>query len=248
MFQVLQPRALVEIVAIVSRGLLLKEPQWVGILIKPLDYSLKGAVLHVTAKSGLQLDPNQTAQLEPYRSVLTTNITEVSGWTKNPEIEERSTSIVDENRQFIEIKNGKLELVDWASSVESVLWVRVAANSDSDETSSPPSNQPSSLSTPSRKSLVSRTPSLGPSPLGLKRTVSSGLTGKEPEASVDASADGLENGTSGQEQSGMLGGMSRRVGMRTLNVKLEFGASRSRVYERYVHFSLPVAENCSVIG
>lgn len=188
-----------------------------GIVLNPLDYSLKGATLHISARLGLQFDPNQSAQLELYK--------EYNTHTDN---DKQSVELLESSSHtIIQMKNGKLELPDWASTMSSVVWICIVASPEPDEFSTSSGIQPFGVPPPSPKPIPTRrTSSLGPT----RTTPVVPL----PVALESPSTDGLENGNPVPEQVGVAGIPSTRVGQRTLNVKMEFGASRSRLYERYL--------------
>nr|GEZ35520.1 trafficking protein particle complex II-specific subunit 130 homolog [Tanacetum cinerariifolium] len=64
--KVFKPRALVDLAAAVSSALLMNEPQWVGIIVKPINYSLKGAVLHIDTGPGLKIEESNAIEMETY--------------------------------------------------------------------------------------------------------------------------------------------------------------------------------------
>ncbi|KAJ9568518.1 hypothetical protein OSB04_004484 [Centaurea solstitialis] len=99
--KVFKPRSLVDLAAAVSSALLMNEPQWVGIIVKPLNYSLKGAVLHIDT-DGLE----------------------------DRDGDRNSTSVVKELYQ-VALKDGSIEFPDWSSHIVSVLRIPVRAINDS---------------------------------------------------------------------------------------------------------------------
>ena len=196
-----------EITAVVASGLLMKERQWVGIVLNPLNYSLKGATLHISARLGLQFDPNQSAQLELYKE-----------YNAHTDDDQQSMELLESSSHtIIQMKNGKLDLPDWASTMSSVVWICVVASPEADEFSTSSGIQPFGVPPPSPQPIPTRKSSF---PL--------------PAALESPSTDGLENGNPVPEQVGVAGIPITRVGQRTLNVKMEFGASRSRLHERYL--------------
>ncbi|XP_010914497.1 trafficking protein particle complex II-specific subunit 130 homolog isoform X2 [Elaeis guineensis] len=68
--KVLKPRPLVDIVAAVSSALLMNELQWVGLIVRPIDYSLKGATLHVDTGPGLMIEESYRIEIEPYTKAM----------------------------------------------------------------------------------------------------------------------------------------------------------------------------------
>ncbi|KAI7733005.1 hypothetical protein M8C21_024996 [Ambrosia artemisiifolia] len=115
-----KPRALVDLAAAVSSALLMNEPQWLGIIVKPLDYSLKGAVLHIDTGPGLKIEESQPIEMEIY----TDTSKNADGLNDN----KNNTSAAMERQ--VTLKDGSLELPDWASNITSVLWVPVRAIND----------------------------------------------------------------------------------------------------------------------
>ncbi|CAM6039336.1 unnamed protein product [Sphagnum compactum] len=172
--EVLQPRALLEIKAAVAAGLLVREPQWVGIVIQPLNYSLKRAVVYISVGPGLCLESPQTAQLELYSSAFPHESGEKSETDDNKGTMDFPSTPPPEGFEPLEIKNGTVVLSDWASTVASVLWVQVMATPDPEEKM--PSTGIQLLPAPhppaSPKALPPRTTSSKASQLGLSHTLS----------------------------------------------------------------------------
>ncbi|XP_076905262.1 trafficking protein particle complex II-specific subunit 130 homolog [Bidens hawaiensis] len=106
-----KPRALVDLAAAVSSALLMNELQWVGIIVKPINYSLKGSVLHIDTGPGLKIEESQPIQMEIY-----------------DKDNDKSNTTATETQ--LTLKDGSLELPDWASNITSVLWVPVRAIND----------------------------------------------------------------------------------------------------------------------
>ncbi|XP_078436829.1 TRAPP II complex TRAPPC10/CLUB [Wolffia australiana] len=101
--KVFEPRALVDISAAVSSALLMNETQRVGLVTKPLDYPLKGAVLQIEAGPGLVIDEMELVEVES---------------TDNVESPFASS---------LRIHGGRVTLPDWASNVTSTIWLPVRA-------------------------------------------------------------------------------------------------------------------------
>lgn len=96
----------------------MNEPQWLGIIVKPIDYSLKGAVLHIDTGPGLKIEESQAIEMEMYTNT-----------SKNADsLNDKNNSTVTETQ--LTLKDGSVELPDWASSITSVLWVPVRAIND----------------------------------------------------------------------------------------------------------------------
>ncbi|CAK9206283.1 unnamed protein product [Sphagnum troendelagicum] len=172
--EVLQPRALVEIKAAVATGLLVREPQWVGIVIQPLNYSLKRAVVYISVGPGLCLESPQTAQLELYSSAFPHESGEKSEIDDNKGTMDFPSTPPPEGFEPLEIKNGTVVLSDWASTVASVLWVQVMATPDPEEKMPSTGIQifPAPHPPASPKALPPRTTSSKASQLGFNHTLS----------------------------------------------------------------------------
>lgn len=250
-----KPRALVEVKPATAKGLLFGQPQWVGLIIRPLNYSLKGAYVHISAGQGLHLEASQPALLEispafqpeahstlPNREgprAISHSILRRQQDIHSAESEENlgtenpPDSSFPGRPQRLEYKNGKVELLDWASRVASVLWIQVESDSDFDVSAVSAGTQqlPSSPPSPELKHLLSDATHINTSLEGLHRSLSLGTSAKETGA-VHSVPEGLENGALGYKLPVMNGSLSSKVGVRTLNVKIEFGSSHSRLYDR----------------
>ncbi|KAL8224661.1 hypothetical protein R6Q59_000243 [Mikania micrantha] len=103
-----KPRALVDLAAAVSSALLMNEPQWLGIIVKPIDYSLKGAVLHIDTGPGLKIEESQAIEMEIHKNT-----------PKKPDgsNDKNNASVVETQ---LTLKDGSIELPDWASNITSV--------------------------------------------------------------------------------------------------------------------------------
>ncbi|CAI9756874.1 unnamed protein product [Fraxinus pennsylvanica] len=122
--KVSKPRSLVDLAAAVSSALLINEPQWVGIIVRPINYSLRGAVLHIDTGPGLRIEKHgieieKLATEQPNAANL-----------DNPQILESDGSPVADEVKQLTLIDGRVELVDWASNITSVLWIPVRAISD----------------------------------------------------------------------------------------------------------------------
>ena len=95
------PRALVDLAAVVSSALLMNEPQWVGIIVKPINNSLKGAALHIDTGPGLRIEESFPIEMEKY----------------GLEDKKNDNDSVKEITKLT-LKNGSIELPDWASNIE----------------------------------------------------------------------------------------------------------------------------------
>ncbi|CAH9083216.1 unnamed protein product [Cuscuta epithymum] len=123
--KVLNPRSLVDLVAAVSSALLINEPQWVGIVVKPMSYSLKGAILHIDTGPGLTIEQCHGIEIEKH----TDGSHNESDLSDQEGSEDDATQVTTEAKQ-LSLQDGKIELPDWASNIASVLWIPVRAVSD----------------------------------------------------------------------------------------------------------------------
>ncbi|BBN01122.1 trafficking protein particle complex subunit 10 [Marchantia polymorpha subsp. ruderalis] len=224
--EVSKPRALVSAQAAVSWRLLIGEPQWVGIVVEPLDYSLEGALVTISAGPGLDIDLDQTTCLEVFEEAYVAS-------TSN-EVDPSRTGSVEANgnvdtghvgtstdqppepsikKEVVHVKGGQVELPNWASRLSSVLWLRVIAHVQ-DENSG-----------------AELLPLLPTSPRhSLNRRLSSSKSAKDVVTIEPAS----EAGDSVTRIESSRQATSTAEGMRTVNVKLDFGAGRSRTFERAI--------------
>ncbi|XP_031375340.1 trafficking protein particle complex II-specific subunit 130 homolog isoform X2 [Punica granatum] len=115
--KVFNPRPLVDLAAAISSALLINEPQWIGIIVKPIDYSLKGAVLHIDTGPGLKIESHGI---------------EMEGRTKPIENTVAENGSLTEKKKFelLKLENGRVVFPDWASETDSVLWIPIRAISD----------------------------------------------------------------------------------------------------------------------
>ncbi|XP_074319412.1 trafficking protein particle complex II-specific subunit 130 homolog [Silene latifolia] len=124
--KVSKPRALVDLTPATSSALLINETQWVGIIVKPIDYPLKGGVLHIDTGPGLEVDDSRGIEMEMFKTALR-SIAEKGD--SNPQKQD-SPSPQSEEVTRLTLQNGQIQFPDWASDVTSVLWVPVRAISD----------------------------------------------------------------------------------------------------------------------
>ncbi|XP_007021308.2 PREDICTED: trafficking protein particle complex II-specific subunit 130 homolog [Theobroma cacao] len=124
--KVSKPRPLVDLSAAISSALLINEAQWIGIIAQPINYSLKGAVLHIDTGPGLKIEESHSIEIESYR-----NAPQSSADMANSG-DARKDSSVAANKDFeqLSLHNGKIELPDWASDVTSILWIPIRAIDD----------------------------------------------------------------------------------------------------------------------
>ncbi|KAE8703230.1 TRS130 protein [Hibiscus syriacus] len=120
--KVSNPRPLVDLSAAISSALLINEAQWIGIISQPIDYSLKGAVMHIDTGPGLKIEESHSIEMETYRSAA-----QNSADTSNS-----GDAGKDGNKDFeqLSLLDGKIEFPDWASDVTSILWIPICAIDD----------------------------------------------------------------------------------------------------------------------
>ncbi|KAM7277867.1 hypothetical protein ACFE04_005001 [Oxalis oulophora] len=124
--KVFKPRPLVDLAAAVSSALLLNETQWVGIVVQPINYSLKGALLQIDTGPGLKIEHSHGIEMETHINSLQSSASIVNGDTA----ENDSPLVVKKEFEQLSLRDGKIEFPDWASSVNSTLWVPVCAIDD----------------------------------------------------------------------------------------------------------------------
>ncbi|KAF3778258.1 Trafficking particle complex II-specific subunit 130-like protein [Nymphaea thermarum] len=124
--KVSKPRPLVDVAAAVSSALLMNETQWVGLVIRPINYSLKGAILHIETGPGLYIDETCMVEMEADQKAF-------QGSEQSTMSEVTSEDGVSPNASGcskLVLKNGELQLPDWASNITSILWFPVRAVDD----------------------------------------------------------------------------------------------------------------------
>ncbi|GFP78584.1 trafficking protein particle complex ii-specific subunit 130 homolog [Phtheirospermum japonicum] len=119
---VANPRSLVDLAAAVSSALLMNESQWVGIIVKPLNYSLKGAVLQIDTGPGLRIKESHGFEIEKHE-LGSQNMDNLDKSSEN------HSPVSTEVRQLT-LEDGKINLPDWTSNITSVLWVPLRAVSE----------------------------------------------------------------------------------------------------------------------
>ncbi|CAN6453485.1 unnamed protein product [Victoria cruziana] len=124
--KVSKPRPLVDVAAAVSSALLMNEPQWVGLVVRPINYSLKGAILHLETGPGLNIDETCMVQMEAYHKVFHGSVQS----TDSEVTSEDGVSADASGCSKLVLKNGELQLPDWASNISSALWFPVHAVDD----------------------------------------------------------------------------------------------------------------------
>lgn len=141
--KVFKPRSLVDLTAAVSSALLMNEPQWVGIIVKPISYSLKGAILHIDTGPGLTIEKSHKIEIERH----------VNGQRDESDHSEVSkdddSSAATPEVKQMSLHDGIIELPDWAGNITSVLWIPVCATSDE-----LPKGAPAGEVVPQRQNLV----------------------------------------------------------------------------------------------
>lgn len=124
--QVFKPRPLVDLAAAVSSGLLINEAQWIGVIARPINYSLKGAVLHIDTGPGLQTEESYVIEMESYD-----NKSESSAEMENHGHADQDSSLtLNKYIEQLGLLSGKIDFPDWASDVTSILWIPVRATED----------------------------------------------------------------------------------------------------------------------
>lgn len=224
--KVSKPRALVDITAAVSSGLLMGELQWLGLVIRPIDYSLKGALLHIDTGPGLQIETSHNIELETcakaYHSLSENSFSPTSNSVSSHDIRFSGKSnridmeaTVAQDIEELQIRDGKLALPEWASNITTVLWLPVQAIDDLSD----------------RMISAGGQASLSPSPISVTSVVAHDVS------------------LSSQGQPEVSQKRTIVDGMRTLALKLEYGASHSRMFERTVavHFTDPLRVNTRMV-
>ncbi|XP_073136366.1 trafficking protein particle complex II-specific subunit 130 homolog [Henckelia pumila] len=121
--KVAKPRPLVDLAAAIASALLMNELQWVGIIVTPINYSLKGAVLHIDTGPGLRIEETHGFEIEKHREEASQNR---SNLTDPADYVSRTGAVVNK----LALEDGKIKLPDWASNITSVLWIPLRAVSD----------------------------------------------------------------------------------------------------------------------
>ncbi|URD88129.1 hypothetical protein MUK42_26812, partial [Musa troglodytarum] len=122
--KVLKPRPLVDIAAAVSSALLMYEIQWLGLIVKPIKYSLKGALLSIDTGPGLMIDESHMIEIDDHVKSIEDKVHEDEG-----DITRENAFSTVEFRQLL-LENGKIALPDWAGDITTVLWFPVRAIDD----------------------------------------------------------------------------------------------------------------------
>ncbi|XP_033138683.1 trafficking protein particle complex II-specific subunit 130 homolog isoform X1 [Brassica rapa] len=123
--KVSKPRALVDLASAVSSALLINEAQWIGIIVHPINYSLKGAILHIDTGPGLKIEDSYGIEMERYVE------TDCDAGTSKAEVSvEDSPVSPKQDSEVLNLCDGKIVFSEWASNVSSIMWVPVRALSE----------------------------------------------------------------------------------------------------------------------
>ncbi|XP_048235084.1 trafficking protein particle complex II-specific subunit 130 homolog isoform X2 [Ricinus communis] len=141
--KVFKPRPLVDLTAAVSSALLINETQCVGIIVQPIDYSLRGAVLQIDTGPGLRIEESHFIEMESCA-----NTSHSAPDMANMNTTQNNYSVVaNKECERLSLHNGRIQFPDWASDVDSVIWIPVCAISDT-------LPKGSTSATPQRQSIV----------------------------------------------------------------------------------------------
>lgn len=124
--KVFKPRALVDLAATISSALLINEPQWVGIIVQPIDYSLKGAILQIDTGPGLKIEESHVIEMENYVDVSQS----AADMAMSDAAQKDGSLAVDKNFDQLRLHDGRIEFPNWANNVTSILWIPICAISD----------------------------------------------------------------------------------------------------------------------
>lgn len=105
--------------------MLINENQWVGILIRPLNYSLKAAVLHIDTGPGLKIQDSHVIEMESYAGPSQNEDKHVQG-----DGAQKGSLNPEKKFEYLNLVDGRIEFPDWASDICSILWVPIRAISD----------------------------------------------------------------------------------------------------------------------
>ncbi|KAI4333711.1 hypothetical protein L6164_018484 [Bauhinia variegata] len=123
--KVFKPRPLVDLDASFPSALLMNECQWVGISVRPINYSLKAAILHIDTGPNLEIDDSYLIEMESC-----TGVSENDDDHVRHDGAEEGSSASKKNFERLVLHEGKIEFPDWASDNPSTLWVPMRAISD----------------------------------------------------------------------------------------------------------------------
>lgn len=120
-----KPRALVDLSAAVSSALLINEAQWIGVIVRPINYSLKGAILHIDTGPGLKIEDSYGIEMERYVE------TDCDAGATKAEVSVEDSHVSPKlDSEVLNLCDGKIVFSEWASNVSSILWVPVRALSE----------------------------------------------------------------------------------------------------------------------
>lgn len=105
---------MVDLIAAISSPLLVNEPQWVGIIVRPINYSLKGAILYIDTGPGLKIVDSHEIEMETYVDLLKSSV-------------DMAHSVDAQNFERLCHSEGRIEFPDWASNETSILWIPIRA-------------------------------------------------------------------------------------------------------------------------
>ncbi|MQL80119.1 hypothetical protein Taro_012568 [Colocasia esculenta] len=118
--KVSKPRPLVDITAAISSALLMNETQWVGLVIRPIDYLLKGAILHIDTGPELVVEQSHVIEIESYSKAM-----EIACQVQGEDSIDSPVSGCELKQ--LALNNGQVELPDWAKDITTVVWLPVRA-------------------------------------------------------------------------------------------------------------------------
>ncbi|GJP42413.1 hypothetical protein CLOM_g1978 [Closterium sp. NIES-68] len=235
-------RHLLDMAPVVDQPLLLGEPQWLGLLLHPLSYSLAGSLLRLAGGPGLLLPPNQTVECQRLPpacpSALRQPGKDKAGSGEGPEGGSEAVPMVA----------GSLHLPSWCADCPTVVWVQACAYRDRSPVPLlvPAASSPSSSPTHSQQQQqagggdgASSSPSLSSTDWGSSAgSVSSrGGSPSGDSASQHSTATarggwaaGGEGATRGQA------GVGSVPAVRVVRCVVEYGTPRTRVFEKVLTF------------
>ncbi|RZS24172.1 hypothetical protein BHM03_00057211, partial [Ensete ventricosum] len=114
---------LVDIAAAVSSALLMNEIQWLGLIVKPIKYSLKGALLSIDTGPGLMIDESHMIEIDDHVKPMEDKV-------HADELDITKENAFSTVKFKLVLENGKVALPDWASDITTVLWFPVRAIDD----------------------------------------------------------------------------------------------------------------------
>ncbi|KAH9650875.1 Trafficking protein particle complex II-specific subunit 130-like [Citrus sinensis] len=121
--KVFNPRPLVDLAAAISSPLLINEAQWVGIIVQPIDYSLKGAILQIDTGPGLTIEESHFVEMESH--IKLSNLENCHNIQKDCSLD------INKDFERLHLHDGRIQLPDWASNLTSILWIPIRAINNS---------------------------------------------------------------------------------------------------------------------